>query len=135
MTRRVAPQPGVDRMVSKSWSGRRWSSPAARQGRALARGLEGRLPLQHHHQRSKQLEFALSGFFFSCPQTRYLPRPPQVAAFSNITYAMARLWGGPLAGNTTRFVDGGEDGFQACRRWRDRKRRARNARYYCRAPV
>ena len=27
----------------------RWSSPAARQGRALARGLEGRLPLQHHY--------------------------------------------------------------------------------------
>src|ERR1700720_523597 len=49
MTRRVAPQPGVDRMVSPSWSGRRRSAPAARQGRALARGLEGRLPLQHHH--------------------------------------------------------------------------------------
>src|ERR1700737_405723 len=49
MTRRVAPQPGVDRMVSPSWSGRRRSSPVARQGRALARGLEGRLPLQHHH--------------------------------------------------------------------------------------
>jgi len=32
-----------------SWSGRRASSPAARQGRALARGLEARLPLQHHH--------------------------------------------------------------------------------------
>jgi hypothetical protein len=49
MTRRVAPQPGLDRMVSPSWSGMRRSSPAARQGRALARGLEGRLPLQHHH--------------------------------------------------------------------------------------
>jgi hypothetical protein len=49
MTRRVAPKPGVDRMVSPSWTGRRRSSPAARQGRALARGLEGRLPLQHHH--------------------------------------------------------------------------------------
>ena len=49
MTRRATPQPGVDRMVSTSWSGRRWSSPAARQGRALARGLEGRLPLQYHH--------------------------------------------------------------------------------------
>ena len=49
MTRRAPPQPGVDRMVSTSWSGRRWSSPAARQGRALARGLEGHLPLQHHH--------------------------------------------------------------------------------------
>ena len=49
MTRRAAPQSGVDRMVSTSWSGRRWSSPAARRGRALARGLEGRLPLQHHH--------------------------------------------------------------------------------------
>ena len=49
MTRHAAPQFGVDRMVSTSWSGRRWSSPAARRGRALARGLEGRLPLQHHH--------------------------------------------------------------------------------------
>jgi hypothetical protein len=48
MTRRATPQPGVDRMVSTSWSRRRRSSPAARQGRALARGLEGRLPLQHH---------------------------------------------------------------------------------------
>src|SRR3984893_13115566 len=51
MTRRIAPQPGVDRMVSPSWSGRRRSSPAARQGRALARGLEGRLPL-HSDQNS-----------------------------------------------------------------------------------
>ena len=41
MTRRATPQTGVDRMVSTSWSGRRWSSPAVRQGRALARGLEG----------------------------------------------------------------------------------------------
>src|SRR5208282_1885496 len=49
MTRRAPPRPGVDRMVSTSWSGRRWSSPAARQGRALARGLEGRFPLQHHY--------------------------------------------------------------------------------------
>src|ERR1035437_3023792 len=49
MTRCATPQPGVDRMVSTSWSGRRWSSPAARQGRGLARGFEGRLPLQHHH--------------------------------------------------------------------------------------
>jgi DNA invertase Pin-like site-specific DNA recombinase len=49
MTRRATPQPGVDRMMSTSWSERRWSSPAARQGRALARGLEGHLPLQHHH--------------------------------------------------------------------------------------
>ena len=36
-------------MASTSWSGRRWSSPAARRGRALARGLEGRFPLQHHY--------------------------------------------------------------------------------------
>lgn len=36
-------------MVSTSWSGRRWSSPATRQRRALARGLEGRFPLQHHY--------------------------------------------------------------------------------------
>src|ERR1700722_12224539 len=53
MTRRATPQPGVDRMVSTSWSWRRWSSPAARQGRALARGLERRLPLQHHHVRDQ----------------------------------------------------------------------------------
>jgi hypothetical protein len=73
MTRRATPQPGVDRMVSTSWSGSRWSSPAARQGRALARGLEGRLPLQHHHVSDQNSEFVVSGFFFSCPQTRYLP--------------------------------------------------------------
>ena len=30
---------------------------------------------------------------------------------------------------------GFQDGFQACRRWCDRKRWARNARYSCRAPV
>ena len=76
MTRRATPQPGVDRMVSTSWSGRRWSSPAARQGRASARGLEGRLPAPTSLcQGSKQFEFASSGLFFSCPQTRYLPRP------------------------------------------------------------
>src|SRR4029077_5094531 len=53
MTRRATPQPGVDRMVSTSWSGRRPSSPPARQGRALARGLEGRFPLQHHYVRDQ----------------------------------------------------------------------------------
>src|SRR6516165_10001768 len=77
MTRRATPQPGVDRMVSTSWSGRRWSSPAARQGRALARGLEGRLPLQHHYVSDQNSSSSrLSGLFFSCPQTRYLPRSP-----------------------------------------------------------
>jgi hypothetical protein len=35
--------------VSQSWIGRRLSSPAARQGRALARGLDGCLPFQHPH--------------------------------------------------------------------------------------
>ena len=49
MIRRVAPQPDVDWMVSPSWNGRRLSSPAARQGRALAPGLDGRLPFQHLH--------------------------------------------------------------------------------------
>jgi hypothetical protein len=71
MTRRAPPQPGVDRMVSTSWSGGRLSSPAARQGRALARGLEGRLPLQHHYV---VVRVRVVGLFFSCPQTRYLPR-------------------------------------------------------------
>ena len=49
MIRRVAPQAGVDCMVSPSWNGRRLSSPVARQGRALARGLDGCLPFQHPH--------------------------------------------------------------------------------------
>src|SRR4029077_1470953 len=53
MTRRATPQPGVDRIVSTSWSRKRQSSPAARQGRALARGLEGRFPLQHHYVRDQ----------------------------------------------------------------------------------
>jgi len=75
MTRRAPPRPGVDRMVSTSWSGRRWSSPAARQGRALARGLEGHLPLQHHHVSDQNSSSStLLGSFFSCLQTRYLPR-------------------------------------------------------------
>ena len=46
---RAAPQPGVDRMVSTGWGAGRRSSPAARQGRASARGLEGRPAPQHHH--------------------------------------------------------------------------------------
>ena len=65
MTRRATPQPGVDRMVSTSWSGRRWSSPAARQGRALARGLEGRLPLQHHHVRDQNSSGSRRRAYFS----------------------------------------------------------------------
>ena len=65
MTRRATPQPGVDRMVSTSWSGRRWSSPAARQGRALARGLEGRLPLQHHHVRDQNSSSSRCRAYFS----------------------------------------------------------------------
>ena len=65
MTRRATPQPGVDRMVSTSWSGRRWSSPAARQGRALARGLEGRLPLQHHYVRDQNSSSSRCRAYFS----------------------------------------------------------------------
>lgn len=49
MTRRAAPQLGVDRMVSISWSGEPAVKPPAHQGRASARGLEGRLTLQHPH--------------------------------------------------------------------------------------
>src|SRR6478736_541553 len=65
MTRRATRQPGVDRMVSTSWSGRRWSSPAARQGRALARGLEGRLPLQHHYARDQNSSSSRCPAYFS----------------------------------------------------------------------
>src|ERR1700719_1229094 len=65
MTRRATPQLGVDRMVSTSWSGRRWSSPAARQGRALARGLEGRLPLQHHYVRDQNSSSSRCRAYFS----------------------------------------------------------------------
>ena len=65
MTRRATPKPGVDRMVSTSWSGRRWSSPAARQGRALARGLEGRLPLQHHYVRDQNSSSSRCRAYFS----------------------------------------------------------------------
>jgi hypothetical protein len=65
MTRRATPQPGVDRMVSTSWSGRRWSSPAARQGRALARGLEGRFPLQHHYVRDQNSSSSRCRAYFS----------------------------------------------------------------------
>lgn len=49
MTRRAASQLGVDRMVSISWSGEPAVKPPAHQGRASARGLEGRLTLQHPH--------------------------------------------------------------------------------------
>ena len=49
MSRRAAPQLGVDRMVSISWSGEPAVKPPARQGRASARGLEGRPTLQHPH--------------------------------------------------------------------------------------
>lgn len=47
MTRRAAPQLGVDRMASISWSGEPAVKPLAHQGRASARGLEGLLTLQH----------------------------------------------------------------------------------------
>ena len=47
MTRRAAPQLGVDRMASTSWSGKPAVKPLAHQGRASARGLEGRPTLQH----------------------------------------------------------------------------------------
>jgi hypothetical protein len=93
MTRRATPQPGVDRMVSTSWSGRRWSSPAARQGRALARGLEGRLPLQHHHVRDqnssrRRVYFSLAlkhGIYRDrtdglCSAIAALSQPPDVRA-------------------------------------------------------
>jgi hypothetical protein len=49
MTGGAAPQLGVDRMVSISWSGEPAVKPPAHQGRASARGLEGRLTLQHPH--------------------------------------------------------------------------------------
>ena len=49
MTRRAAPQLGVDRMVSIIWSGEPAVKPPAHQGCASARGLEGRLTLQNPH--------------------------------------------------------------------------------------
>ena len=76
MTRRATPQPDVDRMVSTSWSGRRWSSPAARQGRALARGLEGRLPLQHHYVRDQNSSSCRAYFSLALKHGIYRePRP------------------------------------------------------------
>src|SRR3954468_21237677 len=64
MTWRSTPQSGVDRMVSTGWNAGRRSSPVARQGRAIARGLEGRPAFQHHHiQRSKQTKTASPASF------------------------------------------------------------------------
>src|SRR5271167_2484082 len=83
MTRRAPPQPGVDRMVSTSWSGRRWSSPAARQGRALARGLEGRFPLQHHYvsDQNSSSSRCWAYFFLALKHGIYRePRPGAVIA-------------------------------------------------------
>jgi hypothetical protein len=77
MTRRATPQPGVDRMVSTSWSGRRWSSPAARQGRALARGLEGRLPLQHHYVRDQNSSSSRCRAYFSLALKHGIYREPR----------------------------------------------------------
>jgi hypothetical protein len=76
MTRRATPQPGVDRMVSTSWSGRRWSSPAARQRRALARGLEGRLPLQHHYVRGQNSSSSRCRAYFSLAPKHGIYREP-----------------------------------------------------------
>ena len=65
---------GVDRMVSTSWSGRRWSSPAARQGRALARGLEGHLPLQHPHVSDQTVRVRVVGLIFLLPSNTVIYR-------------------------------------------------------------
>src|SRR6202030_1406574 len=93
MTRRATPQLGVDRMVSTSWSGRRWSSPAARQGRALARGLEGRLPLQHHYVRDQNSSSSRCRAYFSLALKHgiYHDRTSDLAV-----QALARLTGSSL---------------------------------------
>jgi len=93
MTRRATPQPGVDRMVSTSWSGRRWSSPAARQGRALARGLEGRLPLQHHYVRDQNSSSSRCRAHFSLALKRGIYREPRpVAAVPDQTRTGEEQW-------------------------------------------
>src|SRR4051795_3809738 len=64
MTWRSTPQSGVDRMVSTGWNAGRRSSPVARQGRAIARGPEGRPAFQQHHiPRSKQTKTASPASF------------------------------------------------------------------------
>ena len=67
MTRRAAPQLGVDRMVSISWSGEPAVKPPAHQGRASARGLEGRPTLQHPHASDKPAANRVAGPLFLLP--------------------------------------------------------------------
>ena len=79
MTRRVAPQPGVPKL---EWEAA--VKPRSSQGRALARGLEGRPPLQHHHASDQNSSSSRCRASFS-PALKHGIYRASLRAFSRLT--------------------------------------------------